>query len=237
MRIIPAMDIIGGKCVRLSQGDYSKSLTYSSEPLDVAKQIEDHGLRYLHIVDLDGARSRHIVNEKILQNIAQKTSLEVDFGGGIKSDEDINKAFSCGAAKVTIGSVAITDEELFMMWLEKYGPEKIILGADFKNGMIAYNGWVTESKTEVFSFISKFENKGLHYSICTDISRDGMLSGPSFESYQKLASETTINIIASGGISTMDDIRRLSETGCEGAIIGKALYEKRITLKELESLC
>lgn len=237
MRIIPAMDIIGGKCVRLTQGDYSTSFTYSSEPLEVAKQIEDHGLHYLHIVDLDGARSRHIVNEKTLQNIVQKTSLEVDFGGGIKSDEDINKAFSCGAAKVTIGSVAVTEEDLFLMWLEKFGPERIILGADFKNGMIAYNGWVTESKTEVFSFIRKFESKGLLYSICTDISRDGMLSGPSFDSYLKLVSGTNTKIIASGGISTIADIRKLADIGCEGAIIGKALYEKKITLKELASPC
>ncbi|MCP9200640.1 1-(5-phosphoribosyl)-5-[(5-phosphoribosylamino)methylideneamino]imidazole-4-carboxamide isomerase [Gramella sp. GC03-9] len=236
MRIIPAIDIIEGKCVRLSKGDYDTKKIYNENPLEVAKSFEDHGIEYLHLVDLDGAKSKHIVNHKILEQIASKTSLKVDFGGGLKSDKDLKIAFDSGANQITGGSIAVKDAETFQGWLEKYGSEKIILGADAKNRKIAVSGWLEDSDEEIIPFIQNYEKKGMKFVICTDISKDGMLQGPSFDLYEEIISETeNISLIASGGISKFDELPKLEELGCEGVIIGKAIYENRISLKQLES--
>ena len=235
MRIIPAIDIINGKCVRLTKGDYSTSKTYRDNPLDMAREFEDHGIRYLHLVDLDGARSKHIVNHKVLHEIATKTSLEIDFGGGIKSDEDLRIAFENGANQVTGGSIALQQPALFKRWLTIYGADKIILGADSHNRKIATNGWQQQSEEDVVNFISAYEKEGVRYVICTDIARDGMLEGPSTDLYRELIARTNIQLIASGGITSIDDLLTLQELGCEGAIIGKAIYEGKIRLDELRS--
>ncbi|MGA8853020.1 MAG: 1-(5-phosphoribosyl)-5-[(5-phosphoribosylamino)methylideneamino]imidazole-4-carboxamide isomerase [Christiangramia sp.] len=235
MRIIPAIDIIEGKCVRLSKGDYKTKKIYNEDPLEVAKSFEAHGIEYLHLVDLDGAKSSHIVNHKILETIATKTSLKVDFGGGLKSDKDLQIAFESGANQITGGSIAVKDPELFQNWLQKYGNEKIILGADAKDRKIAVSGWMEDSDKEIIPFIQNFEKAGVKYVICTDISKDGMLEGPSFELYKEILSETAnIKLVASGGISEFDELPKLEELGCEGVIIGKAIYENRISLKQLE---
>lgn len=236
MRIIPAIDIIEGKCVRLSKGDYTTKKIYNENPLEVAKSFEDHGIQYLHVVDLDGAKSKHIVNHQVLEQIASKTSLKIDFGGGLKSDDDLRIAFESGASQVTGGSIAVRQPELFRKWLQKYGNEKIILGADCINRKIAVSGWTENSEDDVLDFIKAYEADGAKYVICTDISKDGMLAGPSFVLYEELLQETeTIKLIASGGISEFDELPKLQELGCEGVIIGKAIYENRITLKQLEN--
>ncbi len=240
MRIIPAIDIIDGKCVRLSKGDYSTKKIYNENPLEVAKEFEAHGIRYLHLVDLDGAKSKHIVNHKILEQIASKTGLMIDFGGGLKSDKDLEIAFECGARQITGGSIAVKDREIFKSWVQKFGSDKIILGADANNEKVAVSGWQEESEEELIPFIQSYQNEGVKYVICTDISKDGMLEGPSFELYNRILRETTnseksINLIASGGISTFDELPELAEMGCEGTIIGKAIYEGRISLKQLEN--
>ncbi|GAA4324114.1 1-(5-phosphoribosyl)-5-[(5-phosphoribosylamino) me thylideneamino]imidazole-4-carboxamide isomerase [Pontixanthobacter gangjinensis] len=236
MRIIPAIDIIEGKCVRLSKGDYNTKKIYNENPLEAAKSFEDHGIQYLHLVDLDGAKSKHIVNHKILEQIASKTNLKVDFGGGLKSDKDLKIAFESGANQITGGSIAVKDSETFESWLGKFGSEKIILGADAKNRKIAVSGWLEDSKEEIIPFIQNYEEKGVKYVICTDISKDGMLEGPSFDLYEEILAETRdINLIASGGISEFDELPKLTELGCEGVIIGKAIYENRISLKQLEN--
>lgn len=235
MRIIPAIDIIDGKCVRLSKGDYNTKKIYNENPLEVAKEFEAHGINYLHLVDLDGAKSKHIVNHKVLEQIATKTSLKIDFGGGLKTDEDLKIAFECGANQVTGGSIAVKDPDVFKSWLAKFGSEKVILGADANNEKIAVSGWQEESEEELIPFIKTYLKEGIKYVICTDISKDGMLQGPSFELYEKiLKSVQDIKLIASGGISTFDELPRLADIGCEGTIIGKAIYEGRITLKQLE---
>lgn len=239
MRIIPAIDIIDGKCVRLSKGDYSTKKIYNENPLEVAKQFEAHGIEYLHLVDLDGAKSKHIVNHKVLEQIASKTGLKIDFGGGLKSDKDLQVAFECGASQITGGSIAVKNPNIFKSWLQKFGSDKIILGADANNEKVAISGWQEESEEELIPFIQQYQNEGVKYVICTDISKDGMLEGPSFELYKKIIAETTngqgsINLIASGGISTFSELPILAEMGCEGTIIGKAIYEGRISLKELE---
>ena len=235
MRIIPAIDIIDGKCVRLSKGDYSTKIIYNENPLEVAKQFEAHGIQYLHLVDLDGAKSKHIVNYKILEEIALNTTLKIDFGGGLKSDEDLNIAFNSGAHQITGGSIAVKNPMIFKRWLKKYGNEKIILGADSNNEKIAINGWLEESDQELIPFIQKFIDEGISYVISTDISKDGMLQGPSFELYSKILDQIKgVKLIASGGISTFEELPKLAESGCEGTIIGKAIYEGRITLKQLE---
>ncbi len=241
MRIIPAIDIIEGKCVRLSKGDYNTKKIYNENPLEVAKEFENHGIQYLHLVDLDGAKSKHIVNHKVLEQIASKTSLKIDFGGGLKSDEDLRIAFECGAQQITGGSIAVKNPDTFLGWLDKYGSDKIILGADAKDEKVAVSGWLEESKEELIPFIQQYQEKGVHYVICTDISKDGMLEGPSFDLYKKILEETSSNngesikLIASGGISHFDELPKLAEIGCEGTIIGKAIYEGRIKLKQLES--
>ncbi|MCB0651618.1 MAG: 1-(5-phosphoribosyl)-5-[(5-phosphoribosylamino)methylideneamino]imidazole-4-carboxamide isomerase [Saprospiraceae bacterium] len=233
MRIIPAIDLIDGKCVRLSKGDYGTKKVYNENPLEIAKAFEDHGIEYLHLVDLDGAKSQHIVNHKILEAIALKTNLKIDFGGGLKSEEDLRIAFECGAAQVTGGSIAAKDPELFLQWLDTYGKEKIILGADSHNRKIATHGWLESSELDVVAFIKNYESKGIAYVICTDIAKDGMLQGASHELYSEILKTTKVKLIASGGVTTLDELYELKEAGCEGAIIGKAIYEGHITLKEL----
>lgn len=236
MRIIPAIDIIDGKCVRLTKGDYNTKKVYNENPLEVAKQFEDAGIRYLHVVDLDGAKASHIVNYKILELIASKTQLHIDFGGGLKSDEDLRIAFESGANQITGGSIAVKNPSVFESWLRSYGPDKIILGADCHNERIAVSGWLEESDLHVIPFIEQYHNKGIEYIICTDISKDGMLQGPSFSLYERILKETpNINLIASGGIAKFDELPKLAELGCEGVIIGKAIYEQKIQLKELEN--
>ncbi|MEM9340667.1 MAG: 1-(5-phosphoribosyl)-5-[(5-phosphoribosylamino)methylideneamino]imidazole-4-carboxamide isomerase [Bacteroidota bacterium] len=237
MRIIPAIDIIEGKCVRLSKGDYDTKKIYNEDPLEVAKSFEGEGLQYLHLVDLDGAKAKHIVNWKVLEKIATKTSLTIDFGGGIKSDEDLKIAFESGAKQITGGSIAVKDPTLFESWIVGYGAEKIILGADAMEGKIAISGWQESTDEGIESFIKSYQEKGIEYVISTDISKDGMLEGPSFELYEKILKELpAIKLIASGGVSSIDDLIKLKEKGLEGAIVGKAIYENRITLKELATV-
>ena len=235
IEIIPAIDLIDAKCVRLSQGDYNQKTIYNENPLEVAKMFEDAGITRLHLVDLDGAKAKHIVNYKVLETIAGKTNLIIDFGGGLKSDKDLEIAFNSGAAMVTGGSIAVKEKDTFLSWLEKFGSEKIILGADAKDGNIAVSGWLETTELGVIDFISEFHKQGISKVISTDISRDGMLSGPSFELYADIMKKLPkVEIIASGGIATMNDILKLDEMGVPGVITGKAIYENRITLKEIE---
>lgn len=236
MRIIPAIDIIDGKCVRLSKGDYDTKIIYNENPLEVAKSFEAHGIEYLHLVDLDGAKSSKIVNYKILEQIANQTSLKIDFGGGLKSDDDLRIAFESGANQITGGSIAVKNRAIFEKWISEYGSDKIILGADAKDEKVAISGWLEDSKEDLIPFIQYYQTKGIQYVICTDIAKDGMLEGPSFDLYRKVLSEANgVKLIASGGISTFDELPKLAELGCEGTIIGKAIYEGRITLKQLEN--
>lgn len=237
MRVIPAIDIIEGKCVRLTKGDYSTKKIYNENPLEVAKRFEDAGIEYLHLVDLDGAKSRHIVNHSILESIAKNTNLLVDFGGGLKSDEDVRIAFQSGANQITGGSIAIQQPDLFKKWISSYGSEKIILGADAMNRKISINGWQEEKEEDVVEFIIDYQTKGIQYVVCTDISKDGMLEGPSYELYNEIISKSNVKLIASGGVSSKEDLIQLKESGCEAAIVGKALYEDKITLDELSELC
>ena len=237
MRIIPAIDIIDGKCVRLSKGNYATKKVYHDDPLEIAKEFEANGINFLHLVDLDGARSQHIVNYKVLERICNKTSLKVDFGGGLKSGEDLKIAFESGANQITGGSIAVKKPETFKGWLSRYGSDKIILGADSINRKIATSGWLEESEYDVVEFIKHYEQEGVSYVISTDIARDGMLEGTSNELYNEILTETGVKLIASGGVSTFDDLIRLKEMGCEGAIIGKAFYEGKITLNQLRELC
>jgi phosphoribosylformimino-5-aminoimidazole carboxamide ribotide isomerase len=237
MRIIPAIDIIDGKCVRLTKGDYSTKKIYNENPVEVAKQFADNGILFLHLVDLDGAKSNQIVNYRVLETIVNQTGLLVDFGGGLKSDKDLKIAFDSGANQITGGSIAVKNEVLFSSWIETYGADKIILGADCLNEKIVTNGWLEDSELDVFDFVKKYLSKGIKSVICTDISKDGMLEGPSFELYKNLLAKSKINLIASGGVSNMSDLIKLKEIGCEGAIVGKAIYEGNISLKELSTLC
>lgn len=237
MRIIPAIDIIDGKCVRLSKGDYNTKKIYNENPLDVAKAFEDSGINYLHLVDLDGAKSQHIVNYNVLESICKETTLKVDFGGGLKSDEDLKIAFESGANQITGGSIAVKNPSTFKKWINQYGSDKIILGADCYNRKIATSGWLESSELDVVDFITEYEKEGVNYVICTDITKDGMLQGTSNELYKEIMNKTNVKLIASGGVSTFDDLLLLQEMGCDGAIIGKAFYEGRITLNELKKLC
>ena len=237
MRIIPAIDIIDGKCVRLTKGDYSTKKVYNEDPLEIAKEFEGNGIQYLHLVDLDGARSGKIINHKVLSEIASKTSLNIDFGGGLKSDSDLKIAFDSGATQITGGSIAVKDRDTFINWLDQFGPEKIILGADYKDRMIATNGWEEGSELDVLDFIQGYEARGVRAVISTDIAKDGMLQGPSLELYKEILEKTNVELIASGGVSNMQDLYDLKELGCNGAIVGKAIYEGNISLKELSKLC
>jgi phosphoribosylformimino-5-aminoimidazole carboxamide ribotide isomerase len=235
MRIVPAIDIIEGKCVRLSKGDYNTKVIYNEDPLEVAKAFEDHGMEYVHLVDLDGAKSHGIVNHKVLEDIAGQTGLKVDFGGGLKKDEDVRIAFESGANQITGGSIAVKSPDIFLRWLKEYGSERIILGADAKNEKIAISGWQEDSEKELIPFVESYKSEGVKYVICTDISKDGMLKGPSFKLYEKILNTVEgLSLIASGGISEFSELPKLHAMGCEGTIIGKAIYENRISLKQLE---
>jgi phosphoribosylformimino-5-aminoimidazole carboxamide ribotide isomerase len=237
MRIIAAMDIMDGACVRLAQGDYSRKTVYDSDPLDVAKEMEEHGIKYLHMVDLDGAREGKIRNHTVLDAIVSNTGLKVDFSGGIRSDNDLRTLFSCGASQVTCGSIAVTKPALFLQWLQEYGPERIILGADFRQRKVATGGWLAESDSDIISFLQGYRKEGVIYAMCTDIEKDGMLDGPSFDIYREIVAIEGLSLIASGGITSAADIMTLRDAGCEGAIIGRAIYEGKISLKELAALC
>ncbi|MBQ7945709.1 MAG: 1-(5-phosphoribosyl)-5-[Bacteroidales bacterium] len=234
MELIPAIDLIDAKCVRLSQGDYAQTKVYNENPLEVAKAFEDVGIRRLHLVDLDGAKAHHIVNYRVLENIATHTSLEIDFGGGLKSDEDLRIAFECGAKMLTGGSIAVKSPELFEKWLQKYGGERIILGSDVKDEKIAINGWQDKTNIDIWSFLADYQAKGVRKTICTDIAFDGMLAGPSIALYRKIIERfPDLYLIASGGVSGMEDIHCLQEAGLPAVIFGKAIYEGRISLQEL----
>ncbi|MFV0248136.1 MAG: 1-(5-phosphoribosyl)-5-[(5-phosphoribosylamino)methylideneamino]imidazole-4-carboxamide isomerase [Tenacibaculum sp.] len=234
MKIIPAIDILNGKCVRLSKGNYNKQKIYSEQPLEIAKEFEANGMQYLHLVDLDGAKSNQIINYKILEQIAIKTNLKIDFGGGLKSQKDAHIAFESGAYQIIGGSVAINNPTLFLKWLQHYGSDKVILGADCKNKKIAIQGWLKTSKVNVVDFIVQYQKKSVSNCICTDIAKDGMLQGSSTDLYIEILNKTSVNLTASGGISSIDDLHQLKKIGCKGAIIGKALYEGFIKLKELQ---
>lgn len=237
MRIIVAMDIIGGRCVRLTKGDFSTKKVYNEDPIDFALAMEDTGLRYLHFVDLDGARNKKVENIKVLEKIKRKTRLEIDFGGGLRTYDDVLTVLNAGARQVTAGSIAVTDPVMFMDWLRRLGHEKVILGADCIDRRVATSGWQDNSEKEIISFISDYRAKGVKYTICTDISKDGMLQGPSTGLYREILEAVNISLIASGGISSLKDIEDVRKAGCEGVIIGKAIYEGKITLKELGEIC
>ena len=235
MHPIPAIDIIEGKCVRLTQGDYDRKKVYNEDPLEVAKAYEAHGLQRLHLVDLDGAKAKQIVNYKVLETLATKTSLHIDFGGGLKSDEDLRVAFDSGAKQVTGGTIAVKQPAVFEAWLQRFGAERIILGSDVKDGKIAVSGWQEQSEQELFPFLEGYIAKGVRYTICTDVSKDGLLEGTALSLYKDIRSEfTDLQLIASGGISSLDELDELRAIGCFGAIIGKAIYENKISLQELE---
>jgi phosphoribosylformimino-5-aminoimidazole carboxamide ribotide isomerase len=237
LTIIPAIDLIDGKCVRLSKGDYSQKKIYNEDPLEVALQFEDHGLKRLHLVDLDGAKASHVVNWKVLEKIASKTNLVIDFGGGIKTDEDIQIVFNSGSELATIGSIAVKNRELFFSWLAKYGTEKIILGADVNENKIAVTGWLEVTELDVFDFLEDYLKKGVKNVLCTDISKDGMLEGTSIKLYSDIMQRIqNIELIASGGVTSIDELFQLDEMGVSGAIIGKAIYEGRIRLEELKRI-
>ncbi|MFN4144612.1 MAG: 1-(5-phosphoribosyl)-5-[(5-phosphoribosylamino)methylideneamino]imidazole-4-carboxamide isomerase [Runella sp.] len=232
--IIPAIDLIEGKCVRLTQGDYSQKTVYNENPLEVAKQFEDAGLTRLHLVDLDGAKAKRVINWKVLENIASRTSLHIDFGGGVQSDEDLRVVFECGAKQVTGGSIAVKNPDLFEKWLAIYGGDKIILGADARQERVAVSGWEEGTGLWVYDFVQQWVEKGIKYTISTDVSKDGLLQGPSFDLYQKLQDQCPdLQIIASGGVSSLEDIEKLAEMNLFGVIVGKAIYEGRVRLKDL----
>lgn len=237
IEIIPAIDIIGGKCVRLTKGDYDKQRTYADNPAEMAAELESLGARRLHVVDLDGAKSRHIVNTATLEQITERTNLVVDFGGGIKSEDDIERAFRFGASMVTVGSVAVTDKALMQRWIDTCGAERIILGADVRDGRISVNGWKEDSQEEIADFLEYYINKGVTKVLCTDISRDGTLMGPSLKLYRKILQRfPDLYLIASGGVSGVGDIRELDSAGVPAVVFGKAFYEGRISKEELRGL-
>ncbi len=234
MEIIPAIDIIDGKCVRLTQGDYEQKKIYNEYPLEVAKQFEDAGLKRLHLVDLDGAKAGSVLNWKVLEAIAGKTTLVIDFGGGIKKEEDVKIVFDCGAAYATIGSLAVKDETTFVGWLKTYGAAKFLLGADVKNEKIAVGGWLETTDIWVYDFMRKYIEHGVQQIFCTDVSKDGKLEGPSTVLYKNIMTEfPSLHFIASGGVGSMKDLEDLQQTGCKGVIVGKAIYEGRISINEL----
>ena len=234
IELIPAIDIIDGQCVRLTKGDYDQKTVYRDSPAEVAKEFEQIGFKRLHVVDLDGAKSKHIVNDQVLQAITTETKLTVDFGGGIKTDDDIEKAFAAGASMVTVGSIAVTNPELFIGWLSTYGPERMILGADVRHGKISINGWKEDSEEDLLPFLKKYIDAGVRNVLCTEISKDGTLSGPAIDLYQKMmAAYPQLHLIASGGVSSIDDIKALDAAGIPAVVFGKAIYEGRIDLNQL----
>lgn len=235
IELIPAIDIIEGCCVRLSQGAYESKKVYDDSPLDVAMRFEDAGARRLHVVDLDGAKAKHVVNNAVLRDIATHTSLTIDFGGGVKSDDDMDKVLDAGAHLVTVGSVAATEPDMFLAWLEHYGTDKIILGADVKDGHISINGWKEEADSELMTFLRNYHRAGVRHVLCTDISRDGMLQGPSVTLYRNIMSEfPDLHLIASGGVSSMNDIFNLEQAGIPAVVFGKAFYEGHISLYDIQ---
>ena len=237
IELIPAIDLIDGKCVRLTQGDYAQKTIYNENPLEVAKQFEDIGIKRLHLVDLDGAKAGRVINIRVLDNIANKTKLVIDFGGGIKTEEDVTRVYDAGASMATIGSMAVKDQALFFSWVKKFGADKILLGADVKDEKIAISGWLEKTDLSIFDFIKQNTNAGVKTLFCTDISKDGMLQGPSTELYKKiLETYPKLNLIASGGVASMKDVHILDETGCTAVIIGKAIYEGKITIAELKKV-
>lgn len=234
MQIIPAIDIIDGKCVRLTQGDYDQKKIYNEHPLEVAKEFEDAGLTRLHLVDLDGAKAGKVINWKVLETLAGKTSMQIDFGGGIKKEDDLKVVFNSGAQWATVGSIAVKNKEELIKWSLIYGPKKFLLGADVKDEKIAVGGWLETTDTWVFDFIEDYMQNGFNHIFCTDVSKDGLLQGPSTELYKRIIEKfPALHFIASGGVSSMKDLELLKESGCKGAIVGKAIYENRITLDEL----
>lgn len=237
MRIIPAIDIIDGKCVRLSQGDYAQKKVYNENPLEVAKSFEDAGIQYLHLVDLDGAKAGKVVNWKVIESIANHTGLAVDFGGGIKTEEEISALFSSGIKQVNLGSIAVKNAELVETWIASYGTDRIILSADVRNELVAISGWLEDSGLNIIEFIKSYVAKGISYITCTDISTDGMLTGPNLQLYKKILDKfPDLHLIASGGVSNLDDLHQLKSLNLDGVIIGKAIYEGRITIEELGTL-
>lgn len=237
MRIIPAIDIIDGQCVRLTRGDYNTKKVYGADPLEMAKEMEDCGIKYLHLVDLDGAKASKVVNAKVLSDICKHTDLIVDFGGGLKSLDDFKKAFDCGASQCTAGTIAAKKRVLFLEILEAFGGGRIILGADALDRKISTDGWKETTSLDVIDFIKDYQSLGVKNVICTDIHKDGMLQGPSIDLYEEILKASDVNLIASGGVTTIQDMERLKALGCEGAIIGKALYEGNLSIKELGQLC
>lgn len=238
MRIIPAIDLIEGKCVRLTQGDYGSKKVYNEHPLEVAKSFADAGIEYLHLVDLDGARTGNVVNWKVLEQLSAKTNLRIDFGGGIKTEEDLRVVFECGAVQATAGSIAVKDRDEVARWIDNFGSEKIIIGLDVKEGKIATGGWMETSEESVARFLDFYVSAGARYTVSTDVAKDGMMQGPAFQWYDELMRDyPDLKVVASGGIRGMDDLLHLREMGLDGAIIGKAIYEGAVTLKELSSLC
>ena len=234
IELIPAIDIINGQCVRLTKGDYDQKTVYSDSPAKMAKSFETIGFQRLHVVDLDGAKSKHIVNDAVLKAITTETNLTVDFGGGIKTDEDIEKAFAAGAAMVTVGSIAVTNPDLFMDWLEKYGADRLILGADVRHGKISINGWKEDSDEDLLPFLKKYVDAGVKHVLCTEISKDGTLAGPAVDLYRRvMETYPALHLIASGGVSSKNDIIALDAAGIPAVVFGKAIYEGKINLKEL----
>ena len=234
IELIPAIDLIGGKCVRLTKGDYDTQKVYNEDPVAVAREFEEYGFKRLHVVDLDGARSKHVVNHKVLERMAQATNLVIDFGGGIKTDEDIRIATESGAQMVTVGSVAVTQPDLFLGWLQQLGSERIILGADVKNGRISINGWKEDSSDELIPFLDKYIQRGVQKVLCTEISKDGTLQGPATALYREIMTQfPQCHLIASGGVSSMNDLQELNQAGIPAVVFGKAIYEGRIALKDL----
>jgi phosphoribosylformimino-5-aminoimidazole carboxamide ribotide isomerase len=236
MQLIPAIDIIDGKCVRLTQGDYEQKKIYNEKPLEVAKEFEDAGLSRLHLVDLDGAKAGEVKNWKVLETIASKTSLVIDFGGGIKKEKDVQIVFESGAVLATVGSIAVKDEATFVSWLKQFGAEKFLLGADVKDEKIAVGGWLETTDIWIYDFIEKYINHGVQQIFCTDVSKDGKLEGPSIDLYKNIIAKfPSLHFIASGGVSNMNDLEDLHTIGCAGAIVGKAIYEGRLNINELKS--
>lgn len=237
MEIIPAIDIIEGKCVRLTHGDYAQKKVYNEHPLEVARQFEDAGIKRLHLVDLDGAKAGSVKNWKVLETIAAKTTLVIDFGGGLKTEKDVQIVFDCGAALATVGSIAVKDPEAFTAWLKKFTPSRFLLGADVKKEKITVSGWTEQTDIWIYDFIRQYMDRGIQQIFCTDVAKDGALEGPSVELYKAIVQEfPSLHFIASGGVSSLDDLYALEEAGCKGAIIGKAIYEGRVSLTELVKL-
>jgi phosphoribosylformimino-5-aminoimidazole carboxamide ribotide isomerase len=237
IKIIPSIDLVDGKCVRLTQGNFEEKKIYDSDPVAVAKRFAEAGIERLHLVDLDGAKAGKVINHQILERIAAETKLKIDFGGGVKSDEDIKKVFDCGAKQVSAGTIAVQNPKLVLSWIQKYGKDKIILGADVLNGIVRINGWVNPSEIKLFDFITNYQWHGIRYVLCTDIEKDGMMKGSSVELYKSIIKQfPEIRVIASGGVSSIEEIKQLNKIGCYGVVIGKAIYENLISLEDLAKL-